>query len=427
MPAAYTPPCEVRPGETPGNALFCLSDLIEEAASPYADAARDKNLGFRWFVALEIPALLAGNPEPLRRILAILLDNAIRYTREGEICLDVRLDSPPGEAPADAGLLLRFAVVDTGIGIERDKRASVFESRSLGNCRQIVQLMGGDLHFHSVPGEGATFWFTARMAAAEAPATPRPTAQGAPYRPLRILIAEDNVVNQLVIAEQLKSLGHLSVTVSNGREALAALENSPPWDAILIDCQMPVMDGYETIAAIRDREIGGASRLWAVAVTANALEGEREACLRAGMDDFLSKPFHIRELARVIGRIPAPAAGPDEAVDASKLDALAKSRISGGENHLDKMVRLFTESGREMLDEMDAALGEQDFSTVARLAHKLAGGCMYFGARKLHRLCTEAERLGHTGGHAGLRAIVPEIRGEYVRVEQALRRDPPGP
>jgi CheY-like chemotaxis protein/HPt (histidine-containing phosphotransfer) domain-containing protein len=245
---------------------------------------------------------------------------------------------------------------------------------------------------------------------------------------LRFLIAEDNVVNQLVLAEQLTSLGHTSFTVSNGREALAAIESSTSWDAILLDCQMPVMDGYETIAAIRQREAAGAPRLWTVAVTANALAGEREACLRAGMDDFLSKPFNIRQLAQIIARIPTPAGNPPRGiVDDSRLDALANSTTPGGENYLDKMARLFTESGREMLDQMEAALHADDIPAIGRLAHKLGGGCTYVGATGLRTLCADAQRLARLDDHPGIHALVPLIRQEFNLIEQALARRRPSP
>jgi CheY-like chemotaxis protein/HPt (histidine-containing phosphotransfer) domain-containing protein len=424
MPIAPIPPDDVRPRVAPEPPSFSLFDLIEEIAALIIVKARDKGLEFRRFVADDVPALLSGGPEPLSRVLSTLLGNAVRFTEHGEVRLDVRVES--AEVPPEAGLLLRFTIIDTGIGLERGTRDRVFEGASLALCRQIVRLMGGDIHAYGLPGEGAAFWFTARFAPAEAGLTALPPIRAPASRPLRILIAEDNVVNQHVLAEQLDSLGHISFTVSNGREALEAIGSSLPWDAVLLDCQMPVMDGYEAVAAIRQREAAGAPRTWVVAVTANALQGDREACLRAGMDDFLSKPFHIRQLTEVLSRIlPRTGAHPREPVDASKLDALAKPRQGGEENRLDNMVRLFTESGAEMLDQMEVALARGDFTSVGGLAHKLGGGCMYLGATDLHRLCTEAQRLGRLGDHEALRSIVPRIRQEYQRVEQALRRHRP--
>ncbi len=260
-----------------------------------------------------------------------------------------------------------------------------------------------------------------------APPAPEPAAGPAlpEARPLRFLVAEDNTINRIVLADQLEQLGHSSVSVANGRETLAAIENAS-WDALLLDCQMPVMDGYETIAAIRRREAGGAPRTWVVAVTASALAGERETCLRAGMDDFLTKPLHIQDLAGAIARIPLPE-GAGRAIDPGQLASLAESKAVNGENLLARMASLFTESGPQLLDQMDEGLRRDDVAATLRAAHKLAGGCGYFGAKDLHNLCVAAERLGHLGDHAGVRGLVPRIRQEYARVALALERNRPQP
>jgi CheY-like chemotaxis protein len=281
--------------------------------------------------------------------------------------------------------------------------------------------MGGDLQVHSSPGEGATFWFTAPFGFEQAAATaPAPEA-----RRMRILIAEDNPVNQLVLAAQLHVLGHASFTVINGHEALAALDRGS-WDAAFLDCQMPLLDGYQTIAAIRKREAGTPRHLWVTAISANALEGQREICLRAGMDDFIPKPFDTQQLAQAIARIPCPSLDARPPVDAGRLQELASSKSTSGANLLEKMTTLFLGSGAEILDQMDAAIETGDFPTTARAAHKLGGGCSYFGARELHALCIETEQLARSSDPAVLRNIAPRIRQEYLRVAQALRQNSPG-
>jgi len=254
-----------------------------------------------------------------------LLGNAVKFTEAGEIRLDVRVEEE-GAGP-EGGIVLRFTVMDSGIGLQADACARIFDAfaqadpsttRKYGGTglglaisRQIVRLMDGDIHVHSTPGEGATFWFTARFEVGGGGGMARQAEEAAAVapaaRPLRILVAEDNTINQLVLSEQLNKLGHTCMTVQNGVEALEALEKCA-WDAVLMDCQMPVMDGYETVEAIRRAEEAeeGSGHTWVVAVTANALDGEREACLRAGMDDFLSKPFQVQQLAQVIARIPVP-------------------------------------------------------------------------------------------------------------------------
>jgi CheY-like chemotaxis protein len=422
---------------------FSLATLVDELCRHLAARAEKKGLGLRWFVDLDVPVALSGDPKRLRQVLATLLGSAVRFTERGEVRLDVRVESG-----SDQGIVLRFTVIDSGIGLQPDACAQLFDAFSpappvpgrardgadlgLAIARQVVRLMGGDIHVHSAPGAGTTFWFTARFSAAgvenglvpaiEASALPPPA------RPLRILIAEDNPLNQVVLTEQLNQLGHTSVCVENGRDALATLDGTA-WDAVLLDCQMPVMDGFQTVAAIRRKEAeaapGAGRRIWVVAVTAHTLDGERDACIDAGMDDFLSKPFHVQRLAEIIARIPPLPHDtgdlPPASIDVSQLGTLAKSKAASGENLLDRMVNLFTESGPPLLDDMDQALRQDDLPAAMRAVHKLAGGCGYFGAEILFSLCTEFQRLGPMGEQSTVRALAPRIRQEYARVELALQ------
>jgi len=239
---------------------------------------------------------------------------------------------------------------------------------------------------------------------------------------MRFLIADDEAINRIVLGERLSQLGHVHIAVNNGRDALAALGDSP-WDALLLDCHMPVMDGFETVATIRRNEAGGPRRTWVVAVTASGIDGEREACLSAGMDDFLLKPIQAAQLVEVIARIPAHDETTGPPVDQARIDGLAGSTSRSGENLLARMVKLFTESGPEMLDEMDCALREGNYPVAVAAVHKLAGGCSYFGAEVLYSRCMDFERLGRAGDHHGLRNLGPILRQEYSRVESALRAD----
>jgi len=406
--------------------------------------AEEKGVAVRWHVDEETPDCVMGDSDRLRQVLMNLMGNAVKFTEKGEIRLDVRVEEV-AKSP-EAGALLRFTVMDSGIGLEPEACARIFNAfaqadasttRKYGGtglglaiARQIVRLMGGEIYVHSMPGEGSTFWFTARLGldCAGTP-TEAPKEEAAPAgRALRILVAEDNPINQLVVTEQLNKLGHTCKAVRNGVEALEALENTE-WDAVLMDCQMPVMDGYETVEAIRRAEEAekdsGGRRTWVVAVTATAMEGQRELCLQAGMDDFLSKPFHVQDLAQVVARIPTRegatvAARP--AIDMTQLETMANAKASNGENLLARMIKLFTESGPGMLQQMETALREDDFETAIRCAHKLAGGCGYFGADELYRLCTEVERVGRAGDYTALRTLAPLIYQEYARVEVALSK-----
>jgi PAS domain S-box-containing protein len=427
---------------------FSLPALVEEVAGVVSARTKEKGLILRRFIGPDVPAWLSGDPDRLRQILTNLLGNSVKFTDSGEIRIDVRIEEPP--ETEEGPVTLRFTVMDTGIGLDRDASARIFDAfaqadasttRKYGGTglglaisRQIVRLMGGDIHVHSAPGEGATFWFTARFGFAAAPVPqaagpeliPELMPEAAQGRALRLLIAEDNPINQLVLSEQLSKLGHRSEVVRNGVEVLEAIVDKN-WDAILLDCQMPVMDGYETVAAIRraeEAEGAACQRTWVIAVTANALDGEREVCLRAGMDDFLSKPYQVQQLAEALARVPVrpeDAASLRPAVDSAELEALSKAKTATGENLLDRMVSLFIESAPELLGQIDSGLREGDVATAGHAAHKLAGGCSYFGAASLYNLCAEFERLRQAGDMQTLRGLAARIRQEYARVEIDLR------
>jgi CheY-like chemotaxis protein len=408
-------------GTHEGRVAFSPAALVAEVVEDIAGKAAEKGLRCRSYVDAEAPGAVAGDRASLREALLQLLRNAVQSTQSGEIRLDVRVDSsgPPGIA-------LRFTVIDTSPGLDAASLGAIFDDGEMASCRRVVQRMGGDLRVHSGRGEGATFWFTAQFyeavekEAKAAPAAPDPMG-------LRILIAEDHPINQVVLAEQLSGLGHECMTVVNGAEALKAIRQFP-WDAILLDCNMPIMNGYETVEAIRREEAGTDRHLWVVAVTASALDGEREACLRAGMDDFLPKPLRKRELAGVLARIPpssakAPQSKP--ALDQSALDSLAASKTASGENLLERMTKLFTDSGMQLIAQMDESLRQDDLAGAIRAAHKMAGGCSYFGAETLYELCTSFEREGKKEDCDALHGLAPRIREEYNRVETALRARSP--
>jgi CheY-like chemotaxis protein len=224
--------------------------------------------------------------------------------------------------------LLRFAVVDTGIGVAEDARQRLFEPFSqadssttrryggtglgLAICKRLVEAMGGTIGAESEPGQGSTFWFTIPLREAAATPAPPPVASGpeptAPIRPLRVLVAEDNRVNQMVIVRLLEKVGHRVDVAANGHETLSALALAS-YDLVLMDCQMPEMDGFEATRAIREAERATGTHIPIVALTANALEGDRERCLAVGMDDYLAKPITPRALTAALARVARGLAG----------------------------------------------------------------------------------------------------------------------
>jgi len=261
-----------------------------------------------------LPPHLRGDPGRVRQVLFNLVSNAIKFTHQGGIVIRV------GQRPLESGEVeLRIEVADTGIGIAPELHPSLFgrfaqadssTSRRYGGtglglaiCRQLASLMGGDIGFDSEPGRGSRFWFTARCAVGTAPGPAPEDGEAWPpllHGGLKVLVAEDNQVNQLVIVTMLNRLGHQVDLAANGAEAVAAVERVP-YDLVLMDVQMPEMDGPTATRAIR-RLPGAASRVPIIALTANAMAGHREEYLAAGMNDYVSKPLKMRDLLAAMAR-----------------------------------------------------------------------------------------------------------------------------
>jgi PAS domain S-box-containing protein len=306
---------------------FDLREVLEETAAAFGERARAKGLRLCMDLAPDFPARVRGDPNRLRQVVVNLVGNAIKFTDTGEVAIQLR-----ALERAAATLTARIDVTDTGIGIAPNAQARIFESfvqadgsatrrhggvgLGLAISRRLTRLMGGDINVESVFNQGSRFWFTVRLAIVEAndpgaslpratPNTDAPTAFHA-----RVLVVEDNLVNQAVATAMLELLGCRFAVVDDGRQALAALDRQR-FDLVLMDCYMPTMDGFETTAELRRREAPGRRRIPVIALTANVDKGFRERCLTVGMDDYLSKPFSREQLAAVLARWlnPAGAAG----------------------------------------------------------------------------------------------------------------------
>jgi len=298
--------------------------------------AKEKGLELGSRFALQVPEILVGDPIRLRQVLLNLVGNAIKFTPQGEIVVDVDT-----HAQTRDGYWMHVAVRDTGIGIPPDKQPLIFDpfvqvdgstTREYGGTglglaisSRLVSLMGGKLWVESAVGQGSTFHFTARFELSrmeeilkELDFKPLPPVVPlvAPRNPahLRILVAEDNLINQKLTVRFLEKRNHFVRVVANGAEALAAVREEP-FDLILMDVQMPVMNGFDATAAIRAGEKQSAAHLPIIALTAHAMKGDRERCLEAGMDGYVSKPIQLQELWQVIDSVlslsttPLPAPG----------------------------------------------------------------------------------------------------------------------
>jgi CheY-like chemotaxis protein len=244
-----------------------------------------------------------------------------------------------------------------------------------------------------------------------------PSDRAGPRSPLRILVAEDNAVNQQLTLLLLQKLGYRGDVAADGREVLEALERQP-YDVVLMDVHMPEMDGLEATRRILQRWPGERPRI--VAMTANALEGDREACLAAGMDDYLSKPVREDELATALGQV-APR-GTAATMDTSALDRLRET--VGGEQALGELTQTFLRDTTRLLSELRADLEAGRTPEVRRHAHTLKSTAASFGASELSDLCRRLEDLAREGSLAGAAALLAEIEAAFARARTELA---PGP
>ena len=292
---------------------FMPRKVAEQVVTLERHTIEDKNIDLQLEVAEDLPEVLVGDPARLRQVLLNLVSNAVKFTAEGSII--VFLGSKDELADTDP-VWLYCHVLDTGIGISEEDLTKLFTpfqqadsstrrrfggtGLGLSISHRIIRAMGGEIDLESTPGQGTKFWFTVPFRR-PTPNTVRnqtedevSTLSLEAARAFHVLVVEDNPVNQMVALEQLKKLGYQAHVVDSGRMALSAFEEES-YDLVLMDCQMPELDGYETTRRIRQRE-KDKERVPIIAVTAHAVVDEREKCLEAGMDDFLPKPYTVEAL-----------------------------------------------------------------------------------------------------------------------------------
>jgi len=296
---------------------FAVREVVEGAVATFIAQAAEKGIGLNATVDPDVPAFLKGDPARVRQVVINLVSNALKFTQTGSVRASVSLESQ-----CEQNCVLHFLVADTGPGIPPEKQAMIFEAFSQGDgsitrrfggtglgltiCRDLVKLMGGRIWVESEPGHGSTFHFTAGFAPspvkakAEPPPEPPPMVGG----PLRVLIAEDNLINQKLLAQMLKIGGHSFEIAENGEQAVSRFCESR-FDLILMDVQMPGMDGLEATRRIRALAGSSGPRLPIIGVTAGASAAELATCVASGMDSCISKPISIHEMEQLLARISA--------------------------------------------------------------------------------------------------------------------------
>jgi signal transduction histidine kinase/HPt (histidine-containing phosphotransfer) domain-containing protein len=451
---------------------FDLRYTVGLALEMLAKRAQTKGIKMTSLINSELPELLCGDPGRLQQILTNLICNAVKFTQKGEVAVNVLKESETKKY-----IVVRFEIRDTGIGISDDAQRKLFcafvqadgsTTRKYGGTglglaisKQLVKLMDGEIGVESKPGEGSTFWFTARFekpvrqlqlhyglvkAMAEKPVninnnhlprrikqpSLRDTKNQAKVSKARILVVEDNAINREVALNQLKVLGYLPNAVFNGQEAVEALKNKK-YAAVLMDCQMPDMDGFEATAEIRRLE-GNSNHTIIIAMTANAMEGDREKCLAAGMDDYLSKPVKLEALRRILEQwiihaerkvevLPEESNGhyqkePSEIVDISVLADLTSLQQPGKSNLVNRLIKLFIEGANKNLSALGKAVAEDNPAAIRREAHSIKGSAGNIGARQMAALSKELEQKAHLNTEAKI--IISKLEGVFKQVVKVL-------
>jgi signal transduction histidine kinase/DNA-binding response OmpR family regulator len=434
---------------------FSLRDCVRKTLETLGIRARAKGLQLALRIDPQISDTLVGDAARLRQIITNLVDNAIKFTARGKIAVEIK-----GESRDAAEVSLHFSVRDTGTGIPKDKQELIFEAfvqadgsttrqyggtgLGLGICMKLVEQMHGKIWVKSTPGEGSVFHFTAlfpisKTAASSSEARekvrgqtgtcatihamPEAAAAGKPAsRALRILIAEDNPVNQAVTIGMLQQQGHTLTLAENGREAVRFYQRERP-DLILMDVQMPELDGIGATREIRAAEEGSGHHTPIIAMTAYAMSGDSERCLLAGMDAYLSKPLtkelFLKTVESIVGDghaaiAPASITGPPFS------RTILLDNLDGDTELLDRVATLFKENTPAYLAQMRQAIAQRDGLALEKSAHTLLSSLGTFGAHRARDIARTLQVTGQLENFDEAAKRFIELKNETDRICAAL-------
>jgi PAS domain S-box-containing protein len=497
------------------SAPFSLRRMLDQVTRVLAVRAAEKGLRFSCRVPEETPDALVGDRTRLQQVLLNLAGNATKFTERGEVEISLRVAEPvvscplpvatdhgprttddrsPVPSPPSPSVTLEFSVRDTGIGISRSDLGRIFQPFSqadasttrrfggtglgLSISQSLVAMMGGRIWVESEMGKGSSFYFTVRLPlAAEPPGEGEASFDVAPAAPakLRILLVEDNPANQKLAAYILGERGHAVEIAGSGEQALR-LTRRQPYDVILMDVQMPGMDGLEAAAAIRKKEglgIGDwgldvdkpaasdarnlipnpqspipSRRVPIIAMTAHAMKGDRDRCLAAGMDGYLAKPINAREMIGLVESLARRGLGIGDRGSEGEKPATSESqhlipnpqspipvfdpqealsRCFHSQDMAREMIQCFFDEVDNLFPHMRAALAKGDLVEVGRLGHRMKGTVVYLGAQPAKEAALRVERFCQPGGGAPSEAeeAVNALERECLALKAALSEHPP--
>ncbi|MBC9783784.1 PAS domain S-box protein [Heliobacterium chlorum] len=443
---------------------FDLHTTIRSVIKVFTNKAKDKGLVLSLSISPEADKLLQGDPTRLRQVLFNLVGNAIKFTKSGKVSLTVTVKSKDKDR-----INIYFEVTDTGIGIEKELLGYLFSpfsqadnstSRKFGGTglglaisKKLVELMGGEIGVTSEIGKGSTFWFTVSFLTSQSsPAENTFSTDGISShknsrslwqtgRPL--LLVEDHETNQKLAVALLNKLGLQVDVAKNGMEAIHAVTEKS-YALILMDCQMPELDGFETTQIIRDWEFAQHQHIPIIAMTAMAMQGDREKCIRAGMDDYISKPIMIEQLVSVLDRwLPkqkkkekqAFAEKPSSSsldvaffdqdssiIDMSVLREIADLTDDQSHTLLPSLVETYEVESKKLMKSLSDAVRRSDPEAIEKAAHALKSGSASLGALHFAKLCGQLESYGRNKRVDNLEPLFLHMEKMYREVITILRQ-----
>jgi signal transduction histidine kinase/DNA-binding response OmpR family regulator len=445
------------------NVPFDPREAVKSSIGLFVNKVNQKGLALETAIVDDFPPVLVGDPSRFVQILNNLISNAIKFTDSGKITVALTVRELKNNS-----LLLRCEVRDTGIGISAGSLTNIFNNfaqadssttRKYGGtglglaiAKHLSELMGGTIGVDSEQGKGSTFWFTAQFGLPASEITA--VAKVGALQPLldhslswaRVLVVEDNPVNQDLCTEMLHYFGCNATLADSGAKALEALETQA-YDLVLMDCQMPGMDGYEVTRIIRRRELEkGAGvpendrpKLKIIALTANAFLGDREKCITAGMDDYLAKPFSLQQLNQVLlhwlgtnQKSPAEISPeePDKTlapsdkrllvIDRQAIESIRSIQRGSGTDFLGAVIDKFISGFPGFHDNMLQALEDGDTGRIRFLAHNFKSSSAVLGATSLAELCKKLEYLARNDSTEGATELLEQIAEGFLEAKEAL-------
>lgn len=437
------------------NIDFNLCQLIREVTALFINSAQQKQLALNCQIAANTHCQVHGDPTRLRQILYNLVSNAVKFTPAGQITLRVDVGHTSHQ-----GQMLHFTVADTGIGIADKDVPALFQpftqldgstTRKYGGtglglvvCKQLVELMGGKIGLESSLGKGTRFWFRLFLPTGPNCSATIPPMQQLSQRPStkrlqgKILVVDDDPVNQTVASAMLETVGLQAETAMNGQQAVE-MALKKPYDLILMDCQMPEMDGYQ--ATKRIRQLQSSSRSVIIGITANAMAEDKRKCIASGMDDYLPKPIDLDTFTRLLEqwltitgrdypeRTPCRCRTVHESGDpftdthrASLWDKQATLKnLNYDETILRKIIDVFLEQYPLQLAQITNAINKRDAKALQRSAHGLKGSIDHFWTREIHTLVLQLEKRGRSRDFSDIENLFHRLQRLMVRLAEQLR------